>query len=346
MNVHHHAVVIGINRYPGLGDLSGARGDAERFAQWLERPDGGAVPAANVIRVMATDHEEAAFVDARTARPVREQVEDALETAAASVRAAVRADSNVWDQTRLYLYVAGHGLAPSGGEGALYLANAREGASRHLELSECRKWCTRCAFFREIVVFVDCCRTRDSTTRALPLTLDECSAPFVDRQTTWVVGYGSGLGEVTYEDDARGYFTSALIEGLANAKPDDTGAITAATLAPYVKAAVYERTKSRRHPQTAELFFDGGTRVVFRTQPPPARAARNVTISFPRTYRGVVELTFGLQLVGTHDTSTGAWSLPLEDGLYEVAPAAGQPPAAFANSGLFKVVEEDADVQL
>jgi hypothetical protein len=48
VNEHHYAVVVGINRYPGLSDLRGARADAGAFADWLERPDGGAVPPANV----------------------------------------------------------------------------------------------------------------------------------------------------------------------------------------------------------------------------------------------------------------------------------------------------------
>jgi Caspase domain len=348
MNEHHHAVVVGINRYPGLSDLTGARADAEAFAQWLEHPDGGVLPAANIKRVMATDADEAAFgADVGAAKPVREQIEDAIADAAAAAKAAVRADPNVWERTRLYLYVAGHGLAPSGGEGALYLANAQEGASRHLELAEYRKWCTRCAYFHEVIVFADCCRTRDNTARALPPTLDECIVPFDNRQTTWVVGYGSGLGDPTYENDSRGFFTTALIEGLKNAKPDETGAVTAATLAPYVKTVVAEHTKNKRYPQSAELYADAGARVVFRVQPPPARATPQVTISFPPGYSGRVEL-LGAQLavLGVHDAATGTWQLSLETGAYGVRPEPGQSPAAFANNGLFWVTEDGEHVEL
>ncbi len=346
MNDHHYAVVVGINRYPGLSDLTGARADAEAFATWLEDPAGGGLPAKNVTRVMATAQEEATFGDPGGARPVREQIEDALADAATAVRAAVKADPGVWDETRLYVYVAGHGLAPSGGEGALYLANAREDASRHLELAEYRKWCTRCAYFHEVVFFADCCRTRDSTTRVLAPTLTDCDAPFDNRPTTWVVGFGSGLGDPTYEDHARGYFTRALIEGLTNAKPDETGAVTAATLAPYVKTTVAEETKKKRYPQTAELYGDLGARVVFRTQPPAAPAVRQVTISFPPGYAGTVELRRGVQPVGTHDAASESWSLPLEEGRYEIAPVSAAPPAAFAEDGLFTVVGADRDVQL
>jgi hypothetical protein len=296
---------------------------------------------------MATGAEEATFgVDAGAAKPVREQIEDALVEVVAAAKAAVRANPNVWASTRLYLYVAGHGLAPGGGEGALYLANAREGASRHLELSEYRKWCTRCADFSEVIVFADCCRTRNNTVRALPPTLDECGAAVQNRQTTWVVGYGSGLGDPTYENEARGYFTSALIQGLTNAKPDDTGAVTAATLAPYVKTVVAQRTSSKRYPQRAEMYADAGARVVFRTPAPVAPVTQQVTINFPPGYGGRLELRRGLQPIGSHDASTGPWALPLEEGLYEVAPVPGEPPAGFAEHGLFKVVGGDTNVQL
>ena len=169
--------------------------------------------------------------------------------------------------------------------------------------------------------------------------------PLRNRQTTWVVG--SGLGDPTYEDDARGRFTSVLVEGLANAKTDETGAITAATLAPYLKTAVAERTKTKPHPQSAELYADASARVVFRMQPPTVRVMRQVTISFPYDYVGVVDIRLGLQPpVGTHDVSAGPWSLPLEEGSCEIAPAAGQPPATFNENGLFKVVGGDSDVQL
>ena len=345
MHDHHYAVVVGINRYPGLSDLAGARADAEAFAQWLEKPDGGGLPAANVKRVMATDQEEATFGDPAGAKPVREQIEDALADAALAARAAVQADPEVWERTRL-----------------LVRRRARACTGRRRGCSvprECTRGCeppprarrisqvvTRCAHFREVIVFADCCRTRVSTIRALPPTLDECPDPLENRQTTWIVGFGSGLGDVTYEDDARGHFTSALIEGLTNAKPDETGAVTAAALAPYVKTAVADRTKSKRYPQKAELYGDFSARVVFRTQPPPARATRQVTISFPQGYTGLVELRRGVQPVGSHDASTGPWSLPLDEGLYEVTPAAGQPPTTFVDNGLFKVVERDRDVQL
>lgn len=348
MNDYHYAVVVGIDRYPGLSDLVGARADAEAFARWLEAPDGGALRPANVQRIIPTDAEQDAFgADPAAARPVREQVEDAIADLADTVTAAVRADAAVWDKTRLYLYAAGHGLAPSGGEGALYLANAREGRSRHLELAKYRNWCLRCATFREVVVFADCCRTRSTTVHALPPTLDECQAPLVERQSTSVVGYGSGIGEPTYESEARGYFTTVLLEGLARGPRDETGAVTAATLGPYLSTTVAELTKTMPHPQTAQLWFDAAQRVVFCTGAVPAPTTVEVTISFPAGYAGRVELVGpnGAWL-GSHDAGTGPWRKQLEPGAYGVQPEPGEPAAEFANKGLFWVTEGLSDVQL
>jgi hypothetical protein len=47
-NELHYAIVVGINRYPGIGDLSGARAGAEQLAAWLSDPDVGSLPKANV----------------------------------------------------------------------------------------------------------------------------------------------------------------------------------------------------------------------------------------------------------------------------------------------------------
>ncbi|TNE56498.1 MAG: caspase family protein [Bacteroidetes bacterium] len=45
-----YAVVVGISDYqdPGIPDLKYAHRDAEAFAEWLQRPEGGSVPADNI----------------------------------------------------------------------------------------------------------------------------------------------------------------------------------------------------------------------------------------------------------------------------------------------------------
>ncbi len=126
MNDTHFAIVVGIDRYPRLGrHLTAARKDAEAFDAWLADPAGGAVPKANRKLIVAD-----LPVDAtpEQAKPLLSEVKSALlEVRAASdaISAADEArDQNRWEQTRLYLYVSGHGMALRSEEAALLTANA------------------------------------------------------------------------------------------------------------------------------------------------------------------------------------------------------------------------------
>src|SRR3989337_3461357 len=110
LNDLHYAVVVGINRYPGIGDLSGARADAEALGEWLRDPDGGGLPASNVKTVSVTETEEAGFAGARGARPTRDEIDYALQDVRDAVRTKLGADQQLWEKTRLSLYVAGHGF--------------------------------------------------------------------------------------------------------------------------------------------------------------------------------------------------------------------------------------------
>ena len=282
MNDLHYALIIGIDRYPGISDLSGARADARAFAEWLQADDGGGLPVENVRLVEAVGE----FSTASDATPTHGHVDKALLDVTRAVRVRLDADPDAWEATRLYLYAAGHGFAPLGGEGALWLADAEDQAwSRNIELPLYAQWVTQCALFREVVVLADCCRdrTRDAA-RGLGPTLDPCPAPFRPGSVAKIVGYGSSRGSPTYEDSVgensdqkRGYFTRVLIEGLQGAAPIDptVGAITAATLGGYVRQRVAELTAQKPFPQEAELLGPLGTPVVFgaaRVAPPPAVA--------------------------------------------------------------------------
>lgn len=354
MNDLHYAVVVGINRYPGVRDLSGARRDADDFAAWLLEPQGGGLLDGNVKRITATKAEENGM-SARTARPTSVDIEYAIQEITTNVQAELAKDPAAWDRTRLYIYVAGHGFAPRGGEGALVLANAEPGAwSRNVELAKYREWLTACAWFREVVIFADCCRTRVAQdARPFPPQLDECPTPWNGKSSAWVVGFGSILGRPTYEttpadvsdDDARGYFTAALLEGLRGGAPPDpnTGAITAATLSGYVKSIVAERTRGLRFPQEADINGPLANTVVLTT--PAQRATRAVTIAFPPGFGGMAQLHKDGHEVAAWNAGNGEWQIELTDGLYEVTASA---PAAvtFVGDGLFKVAGGDRRVQL
>lgn len=348
MNDQHYAIVVGINRYPGISDLDGARADADQFAAWLTDPDGGRLPAANVKRVGVSAADEAGFATAHTARPTNVEIDYALQDITTGLKAQLAADPGCWEQSRIYFYAAGHGFAPQGGEGALFLANAEPDAlARNIELAEYRRWCTSCAWAREVIVFADCCRTRIRTAaRGFAPQLNECAAPWNGKASTWLIGFGSNFGNPTYElaapgsdDQARGYFTAALLEGLRGGAPrDPSGALTAATLSGYVKALVAERTRDQPYPQDADIVGPLASDIQFgTTQPPPKR---NVTLVLPAGYAGPAKIVKDGRELATWDGKSAEWQVALEDGLYE---ADG---GAFANSGLFKVAGEDRRVEL
>jgi hypothetical protein len=351
VNDLHYAVVVGINRYPGISDLGGARADADQFAAWLVDPEGGALPDENVKRVSVTEDDEAGYDSADAARPTGDEVDTALKHVRNGLLRKLEADATLWDHSRIYLYFAGHGFAPQGGEGALFLANAeRDLLSRNLELAEYRRWCTTCAFFREVILFADCCRTRiGNYVRGYGPRLDECPAPWNGKSSTYVIGFGSTLGNPTYElpvagddDDARGYFTGALLEGLRGAASrDESGALTAATLSAYVRTVVAERTRERRFPQEAQIVGPLTDDVRFGTTlAPPKRVVR---IALPATLMGgAVSIVKDGRQIAAWDGASFEWIVKLEDGLYEIQAER----AAVANEALFKVAGEDRRVEL
>lgn len=350
MNDLHYAVVVGINRYPGIGDLSGARADAEQFSAWLLDPAGGALPPENVVNVAVTEDDEAHYATAQAARPVSDEIDYALQDVTRRLRRKLEADPSAWEQSRMYFYVAGHGFAPQGGEGALFLANAEADAlSRNIELPEYRRWCTSCAWFREMIVFADCCRTRvRNAVRGFGPRLDECAAPWMGKSSTWLIGFGSTLGKPTYElptpgedDQARGYFTRALLEGLRGAAPrDEAGALTAATLASYVRTVVTERTRGEPFPQEAEIVGPLAEEIRFGSTAQPPK--RSIVLALPAAFAGEAKVVKDGRPIASWAGCDVEWRVELEDGVYEVE-AAG---VALANDGLFKVAGEDRRVQL
>ena len=223
VNELHYAVVVGIDRYPGISDLTGAKADATKFAEWLLDPDEGALPRDNVQVLVKSPDEEATYMSLETAEPTQDSIDDALRNVVDAVRAQLDVDRSAWQRTRLYLYVAGHGFAPAGSEGSLLVANAGPGIySRNLDLPRYRAYCSACAFFSEVVIFADCCRTRVGPGPAgTGPRLDPCPAPY-RRARTRLADRLRGRSrprrdELTFgeDDEARGYFTAPCSKGCA-----------------------------------------------------------------------------------------------------------------------------------
>ncbi|WP_125262606.1 caspase family protein [Streptomyces alboflavus] len=343
MNDLHYAVIVGINRYPAITDLSGARGDAARFRDWLLDSAGGDVPEGNVALVTATERDERE-ADVMSAVPTRENVNRALYRTHCAVRAAV-ADGGDWADTRLYVFLAGHGIAPFGGDAALLMANAAiDLLGNHIAVRPYLSWYESASPFHEIVFFADCCRTRFGGVTAFgPPFTDTTEAP---DKVECFVGYGSALGDPAYEqlspdpDQSRGHFTSALLEGLRGAGGGTVtaeGEVTSDSLAHYVRRHVLDRTAGELVPQEARFLRETSTPIVF------GRGLGGVgsypeTLRFPPGFRGGVELRGrGFDEPRRLDIDGADHVASLVPGLYKVVADSLTAPE-FTDGGFFEVV--------
>jgi caspase domain-containing protein len=346
MNDFHFAVVVGIDLYPGIRNLNFARGDAKAFANWLVDANGGALPQQNVELIL----EEGPFARPDDARPTRDAVNKAFKKVHTTARNAFTVDPTLWLNSRLYVYFSGHGLAPDPKEVAVLMADATDDIlGNNIPCALYLRYYEKTQDFHEIVMFSDCCRTEkgDAPISGPPFTPDEKNFGNV----VSVLGYAAQYKNVAYEpaeldDNARGFYTKALLEGLTGAIDSDSpnGEINSTSLQNYLRGRVQTLTTGKRNPQTPEMLADPAAKIVFRQG--AAVPSHMVTFRFPAPFLGRVVLrNGGLAQIDTHTVNGQPWQKSLPDGLYEVNPDPPAPGIVFANGGAFKVLGEDKNVQ-
>ncbi|OEJ21618.1 hypothetical protein AS594_39515 [Streptomyces agglomeratus] len=350
MPANHFGVVIGISHYPGISNLHGPVIDARAFHDWLVDPEGGQVPESNV-ELITTPAAGIPFPDAYDARPIKREIDRALERLNIQAK-SIKDNPQRWRDSRLYFYVAGHGIMPGRGETALLLADARTGMYSNLELRSYLDWYRRCGLFQEVVVFADCCRNSVSQVEPSPVPFSNCARP--ELQVFTLVGYAAALGKPAYEevemslpaDERRGYFTKALIDGLSGGARDDPDfeAITAGTLAQYVAAAVADATRNKPVPQQVEMPADLVRPIILGNR--KAEWACTVTIRFPIGWTRPVEIPFHNGQRAAHDPAAGPWTINLQPGVYGVVLPGTFDGSPFAGKGLFAITGGSCDVQL
>jgi hypothetical protein len=353
MNANHYAVVVGINRYPELPNLNFARDDAKAFAAWLKKKDGGALPKENVKLIIVPDTKMPPGTPREHAKPIREQVEEALYSLRKKCQQHIEEHPEDWDSTRLYVYVSGHGIAPDPNEAALLMADS--GPDWYGRNFSCAKYLTffeKAQIFRELVFFADCCR--DWTANAPPVGPSWTIVKGDRGRICSLAGYATHFGELAYEpdldaDSLRGYFTQALLEGLSGKAADPfTGEINSVNLSRFVTERVEELTKDMRYPQKPILKLDPATPLVFaKIDPQSDILQHNVSLTFVSDYNGKIKLLDGhFKKIGEHNAADGPWRLTLPNGLYSVEPIDGGDANPFQNQGMFRVRGGNIDVQL
>jgi hypothetical protein len=289
---NHYAVVIGINLYTSsslLPDLHGPTRDAEDFVHWLETS--GGLKSSNIRKVPASARRE---VPAAVRSPDDDPLSSHLNPTLLSIHrtllnvneemSAILGDNTkVIPGSRLYIFVAGHGMSKVGETATLFSTEAGKGMWGYsFSLKSCLDWYREYGPFAEVVMFADVCRTRYEDVGVMGLPFDK---QIRGGEKRLIIYYATSDGDQAYEDteadvpdpdDRRGYFSRALIESLASAVDHDKGHVTSVSLADSVKLRVHQLSAGVVHPPqecliegtiSPPLFF-GPRRIAYPVQEP------------------------------------------------------------------------------
>src|SRR5262245_47680846 len=104
-------IVVGITRYPELENLDGSENDAQAFYDWLVSPTGGNVPARQVALILSSAFP--AVTTAVRAEPSAYHIAQAFDDLVDVANANRAAGNGLQVGRRLYIYLSGHGFAPT-----------------------------------------------------------------------------------------------------------------------------------------------------------------------------------------------------------------------------------------
>jgi len=317
VNDRDFALVVGINHYPNYGSqgrpLKGAIGDAEDFHRWLLDPDtGGGLPAANCQLIRSS----IATVD--PPQPKKARIDEALET--------------IWNASkstgarRLYFYFSGHGQTQTHDDVALCMSNwAINRQAAAISFRKYLDFIVECTAFEEIVMLMDCCRSRKIGARGqeteLTCPLPDAGSPkiFVAHATGFqTTAHEAVTGVLTADNEplVRGHFTRALMAGLQGSAARGLGGVTVSGLALFLKKVVPRIAKRSQHEQEPQPemrnFVPGGP-----DEPVLGAATRvetvDVTIHFTAARTSRIRLDDPrARPIRVGEASTGPWEETLE----------------------------------
>jgi hypothetical protein len=225
------AIVVGIRAYPELPpELQGPKNDAQKFYNWVTTQ--GGVDPANATLIFGADPPGEAAVDGTPTEEVLEHVFDLLEDQALKSPTGRAGD-------RLYLYLSGHGFGQNLDDASLLMANATQRRPRHHIPG--KLWADHFfanGYFREVLLFLDCCRERYSTAtlNGPGTTMPPVPPAGARRFYGFAAKYGKLAVERSIDGETRGVFTATLLDALKGGASEDDGRITGQSL----KAYLYE----------------------------------------------------------------------------------------------------------
>ncbi len=313
-NKQHHAIVIGINDYPGIGlePLKGPVNDAREFQAWLLDPKGGNLPAANIRQILSADF------PVQASCPTPNQVEALFEPFIANYYDGKK------EGERLYIFAAGHGFGdPSDmSRTALYAANAKQLFPWHVAVTDYVEWLRRHAVFDELVLIMDCCRTVNVPYQIREPQYAASAGNFNSDQVKYfyafAVGRGKAARERRFADGVNaGIFTRTVLDGLRNARPIQ-GAVTGQALKNHIHNSITSFA-GNSEAEPPEIRLDSSRDITFFKRKTAGAAAVRVSL---QPYSGAERLVLfdgNFKEIKQETAGASAVTLDLEPGLYKIA---------------------------
>jgi hypothetical protein len=340
------ALVVGINRYPGLlkddgteNRLDGAENDARAFFRWVTTTGG----ASKAKMILSSDFGPP--TGPQDARPIRDEVEKFFEDLIPASKANNNAMLGNKAGRRIWLFFSGHGFSPTLDRSGVLMANATQDFLYNIGA---HSWANRLyegGWFDEVVLFQDACRERVTEADVMPPSLRGRQAPGGQiRRRFYAFAAREGKLAIEKRDETgtvHGVFTATLMAGLTGAAREPaTQAITAAQLKGYLESNMGVRLTDAERSNSdfaQEPAVDPSDPFVIVPPPPAAAPSPPAAAKFP------VRITFAhpggpariedvkLQSVESVDAAPPVWEYELPRGFYRVV--AGEPGEPFQVTG-------------
>jgi uncharacterized caspase-like protein len=294
MHTDHYAILVGIERYPALGegnsplDLRGPRNDVALIKQWLLDPKGGAFQDDSTI----FEVHEPQDMPAGTAVPTAAQLDALMARLFETAQANKAAQKGLQVGRRVYIYMSGHGFSPGRQRACLFTADAKEHLGQNVHATGWLSWLQDSGYFREFVLWVDACMNRASflAPHDPPLPLAASFNPPLANFVAFAAQRPLKAVEAQTPEDGKvhGVFTWTLVEGLRGAAADVNGRVTGRSLADWVRNGMAARfgpseREDRDVAQEPEIIQEDAGLIFARGLAPPTYA---VKLSFPAAAHG------------------------------------------------------------
>lgn len=231
--MNNYAIVVGINHYVpparlGLRPLNGAIADAVSVANWLVA--NGGVDQNNLQLLTSVDS---------LGSVLKHEVDTAIGIVIRDILQNKKGEAD-----RLYFYFAGHGMGVENDSenNGLCLSNWDEIMFNSATISSTdyrRKFVTE-GFFKEIVIWLDCCR--NTHLRLVPGAGSGVNLQGPNRRPKYFVAIGATYESQAFEaafmingtSELRGIFTKVLLDGLNGQARGSNGRVDAESLSGYL----------------------------------------------------------------------------------------------------------------